>query len=169
MLSFILPIAKTIFTGQSYWKVRLTSGKEVSELGTKVEHVIHPQTGKLVARKRKIEWLEDITASGDNAHIKELILCTPRGDAHMPISEPYTAFQLHRGFASLFTGERMLLAQIIGRVDDKETGACTAAIWDVQEQRLYIDHHTTVSSFSAWRPGVAAVGALSLEVVGVRL
>ncbi len=168
-MNIILPVAKTIFTGQSYWKVLLTSGKEVSELGTKVEHTMHPRTGKIVARRRKIEWLEDLTATGDVAHIKELILCTPQGHAHLLVSEPYTAFQLHRGFSSLFGSERFTTAQIIGRVDNKETGDCTAVIWDGLEQKLYIDHKTTVLGFKRWREGVTDVGAISLEVVGVRL
>src|SRR5258708_25816064 len=54
--------------GESYWKVILTSGREVSEVQTVTYN------GK---NKRPILWLEDIIASGDAARIAELWICTP--------------------------------------------------------------------------------------------
>lgn len=158
-----------IARGQSYWKVFLTSGKEVSEVGTKVEFVHDQETGKPVARKRQIQWYDDIVASGDARRIKELCLVTPDGEVRLPIIEPYSAFQLHRGTMLPFTGERLCNMQLIGRVDNKETGDCTACIWDAIEQKLYTDVLTTVFDFCAWREGVAKVGTINLDVVGVRL
>ncbi len=49
--------------GESYWKVILTSGREISEVQTVTYN------GK---NKRPILWLEDVVASGDAARIAEL-------------------------------------------------------------------------------------------------
>lgn len=149
-----------ILDGRSYWKVKLTTGKEFSECDHSFD---------LLRGLRSVDWALDVVGSGDNARIAELTLCTPQGDATMPITESYTAFQLKRGISDLFTLNRTLQAQIIGRVDNKETGDCTAVIWDVVEQKLYIDHKTNVRNFKTWREGMADIGALNLEVVGVRL
>lgn len=159
-----------LLRGQSYWQVKLTSGREFSELDQKVAYAPDPVNGRPIARKRHIEWREDIVASGDNARIRELHLVTPQGDACLMIGEPYTAFQFKRGtMLPLHSGIRLMNAHIIGRVDNKETGSCTAVIWDVQEQKLYIDQMTNVRNFAAWRPGVIPVGAIQLDAVGVRL
>jgi hypothetical protein len=129
-----------------------------------------PTYGHMVARKRKIEWREDIVASGDCAHIQELHLVTPQGDAYLLLSEPHTAIQMSRGtLLPLHGGIRIKNMQLIGRVDNRETGACTAVIWDVQEQKLYPDFQTTVKDFAAWRDGVIPVGAMNTDVMGVRL
>lgn len=161
MIRPFLTTAMKILKGMSYWRVVLASGKVISE---------DDMSFDLLRGRRPVDWALDIVGAGDIKNIKELHLITPEGDACMPIGEPYTAFQFKRGTVMMFSGcQRIMNAQIIGRVDDKETGACTAVIWDVQEQKLYVDHLTTVHNFSAWREGVAAVGALSLEIVGVRL
>lgn len=152
----------TIAIGHSYWKVKLNSGKEISELGMSFD---------LLRGTRSIEWLEDIVGSGDNARIAAITLCTPHGNATLLIGEAYTTFQLKQGTMTISERgtERILQAQIIGRVDDKATGECTAVIWDVLEQRLYTDFKTNVRDFAAWRPGTMPIGALHLDVVGVRL
>lgn len=178
---------KILLAGQSYWKVLFTSGKTLSELDTKLDTKLaivreldfqamggrFPQVPAFDPTKnmttRKVEWLEDVVASGDAAHIKELILCTPQGDAHLPVVEPYSAFQFKRGTISMFGGERLLQAQVIGVVTDKETGECTASIWDVNEQKLYEDFQTTLFNFGSWREGAIAPGALNYEMMGIRL
>jgi hypothetical protein len=157
-----------LIKGLSYWQVTLTSGKTFHE-GQFVFDFIHGS--------RNISWTNDIVSSGDSRNISELVLCTPEGNVNLPILEPYTAFQLQRGTASLLTGERIVNCQIIGRVDDKDTGACTAIIWDAigediedgTKKHLYIDHFTTIKNFKKWRSNVADIGAISLDVVGVRL
>ena len=159
-----------LMRGQSYWQVKLTTGRTFSELDEPVKFEPDPVTGRMVARKRKIEWAEDIVASGDTAHIKEIHLITPQGDAYLSIVEPYSAIQFKRGTMMILgAGQRIANAHIIGRVDNLETGDCTATIWDVQEQHLYVDHQTNVKTFAAWRPGVAAVGLLALDAIGLRL
>lgn len=165
----LLSSSNRIFAGQSYWKAVLTSGKTISEIDMKTGFTTDPKSGRLVAFRREIQWYDDIVAAGDAKNIKELHLVTPAGDACLPISEPYSAFQFHRGTFLPFSEQRQVNMQLIGRVDNKETGDCTAIIWDVHEQRLYTDHITTVFDFTAWREGVTKVGRINLDVVGVRL
>jgi len=144
--------------GESYWKVILTSGREISEVQTITYQ------GK---NKRPIQWLEDVVNAGDAARIAELWICTPRGDAALRITEPYSAYQCQQGV--LTVQGRRTTAQIIGRVDDKATGRGVAFIWDVITQQLYRDSDANVTAFAAWRPGVVPPGALALPVIGVRL
>jgi hypothetical protein len=151
-----------ILAGQSYWKVKLRSGKEFSELDVSFD---------LLRGSHSIDWALDIVGSGDNgaqsdgqAKIAELTLCTPQGNATLKITEPYSAFQLKCGASAMFSNERILLAQIIGRVEDKESGLCTCCLWDVQEQRLDPQYMSSVKNL-----GYRNIGALSLEVVGLRL
>lgn len=160
-ITSLLSHSSQLLNGLSYWKVILTTGKEFSEFDRSFD---------LLRGIRPVDWALDIVGSGDNAKVAELILCTPHGNAHMRINEPYTALQLKRGVMSMLGGgERIIEAQIIGRVDNKETGECTATIWDVTEQKLYLDHKTNVKHFTKWREGISDIGALSVEVVGVRL
>jgi hypothetical protein len=112
-----------ILAGQSYWKVKMRSGKEYSERDLSFD---------LLRGSHSIDWALDITGSGDNgaqsdgqAKIAELTLCTPDGNATLTITEPYSAFQLKCGASSMFGNERILLGQIIGRVEDKESGRCS--------------------------------------------
>ncbi len=144
--------------GESYWKVILTSGREISEVQTVTYN------GK---NKRPILWLEDVVASGDAARIAELWICTPKGDAALRIIEPYSAYQFQAGVLTL--EGRQTTAQIIGRVDDKASGRGVAFIWDVITQQLYRDESANVMAFAAWRPGIVPPGALALPVIGVRL
>ena len=149
---------KKFSCGESYWRAVLSSGREVSEVQTvKYQGNAH----------RPIAWLEDIVASGDAARIAELWICTPKGDAALKITEPYSAYQFQAGMLTI--EGRQIVAQIIGRVDDKASGRGVAFIWDVVTQQLYRDEEANVLSFGAWRPGIARPGALALPVIGVRL
>jgi hypothetical protein len=150
----------TIASGQSYWIARLSSGREIHEFET--------FTDILRGRTRHMEWLEDITASGDLAKVVSVTLCTPQGDVHVPVVRPYGAFQLNQGIASLFTGERIRTAQIVGSIVNDE-GDCVAAIWDARLHKLYPEMHTNVLNFSSWHPSVAPLGRLNIEALGVRL
>lgn len=153
--------------GRSYWKVHLTTGKTITEGQLSFD---------LLRGSRNIIWLEDVIGSGDNRNIREITLCTPEGDVTLPISEPYTAFQFQQGMVSFFGGERIANAQVIGRVDDKETGACTCVVWDVQGEEqpdgsykhLFIGHLTSVKNFASWRAGTPHIGRLHYEMVGLR-
>ena len=156
----LLAATRQLLLGQSYWKAILSSGRVVSELDT----VFDLRT----ATRRKTEWLEDVIGSGDLKHVQELILCTPQGDVHLPISRPYTAFQFNRGAVSLLDGQRTKHAQIIGRIEN-EAGQCIAAIWDIVERKLYPDFITNIYAFGAWREGITPIGALNLDALGIRL
>lgn len=155
---------RAFIIGESYWKVTFHSGRELSELDTRT-YVDHEQ----VIRVRAVEWLEDLVGSGDLKNVKEVLLCTPDGTAHLTITEPYTAFQLSRGTLSALTGERIKNCQIIGRIDDKASGAATAYVWDVQEQALYQVVFNIHDGLPSWREGVIPVGVLNLKAMDVRL
>lgn len=165
----LLDKALHLAQGQSYWRVKLTTGQTFSEFDQASKFVPDPHTGRMVARQRAIEWKEDIVGSGDAARIAELSLVTPRGVVSLDISTPYTAFQLKRGIVEAFSGKRYMEAQIIGRVEDKETGRCTAHIWDCKHRQLVVGFQTSVQSFERWHPDIIPPGALALEVVGIRL
>jgi len=146
--------------GLSYWEVTLKSGKKIHE-GQVCVDFLHGS--------HNISWIEDIIGSGDNKNILEVSLVTPKGKISIPILEPYTCFQLQRGTTSLLTNEKIQNCQIIGRVDDRDTGACISVIWDnLSDQKLYVDHFTTVKHFAKWREGIADIGPLNYDVVGLR-
>ena len=118
---------------------------------------------------RQKDWGLDVVQK-NRVDIEEIFLHTPRGVASLEIIIPYTAFQLKFGTKLfLFEEEKIAQGQIIGRVDNAVTGDCTCAIWDILEQKLYIDHCTNVKEFTPWREGIARFGHLSLEVIGVKL
>lgn len=153
--------------GRSYWQVKLTTGKSITEGQFAFD---------FTRGTRNIIWLEDICGSGDNRNIRDITLCTPEGDITLPITEPYTAFQFQMGTISLFGGERIPNAQVVGRLNNSETGECTCAIWDVQGEEqpdgsvkhLFVDHLTTVHNFASWRGGIPNIGRLNYEMVGLR-
>jgi len=148
--------------GETYWEVVLSSGRKVNERELIVDPVRAPEK-----KKRPISWYLDLIGSGDAPRIAELWLYTPIGSVALQIFEPYTAYQLTSGMLS-FEG-RKKKAQIIGRVDEKETGKGVAFIWDAETRQIYQDAEASVLSFAAWRPGILPLGALNQEVIGLRL
>ena len=160
---------RVLQAGESFWKVTLQSGRTLSELDVVSIPVIDAKDPEKKWFVRRYEWLEDLIGSSDIRNVKEVMLCTPKGVFGLKITEPYTVFQLSRGTASLLEGERHKNAQIIGRVDDKDTGASTAYVWDVQEQEAYQVTFSIHDGFPAWREGVIPVGALNLKAMDVRL
>ena len=130
---------------------------------------------------RRLEWLEDVIGSGDIAKVKEIHLHTPQGIARTHVGEPYTGFQFSRGTSALLTGEKLKNLQVIGAVTDKDTGECTFALWDYQDQNLYVDMlwdaekkmvvrgHNSVRDFRAWRGDVIPIGPLNLKAMDVRI
>jgi hypothetical protein len=166
----LLDKAAQLLRGQSYWRVKLTSGRTFSELDHAVKFTPDPLTGRLVARSRAVEWLEDIVGSGSTANISQIALVTPHGTVSLEITEPETAFQFKRGIVDMFGGGRHMEAQIIGRLENRETGACVTHIWDGRHQQLFANFSTSVKDFASWRPGeVIAPGQLAYHVVGVRV
>ena len=155
---------QTFARGESYWRVVLSTGRTYSQLDMSYD---------AIRGKRPIDWYLDLCATGDVLRIRELWIHTPRGDAALKISEPGTAYQLNAaGLLLDISGSgsgRQRDAQIIGRVDDKETGQGVAFIWDVHTKQLYKDEQANVRNFAGWRPGVAPLGALALQNMGLRL
>lgn len=150
--------------GQSYWRVLLSTGRVWSQL----DMVNDPLRGR-----RSVDWYLDLVGSGDARRIRELWIHTPKGDAALKITQPGTAYQLNAASLALdmaagSTG-RQKDAQIIGRVDNRETGEGIAYIWDVHMQQLYKDEQASVKHFSGWRPGIADLGTLAFDAMGVCL
>lgn len=150
--------------GCSYWSVVLSNNRVWSQLD---------MVSDTLRGRRGIDWYLDLVATGDARRIKELYIHTPRGDAGLRIDVPGTAYQLNAAALCLDmsagTSGRQRDAQIIGRVDDRDTGVGIAYIWDVAMQRLYKDEAASVRNFAGWRPGIAALGALATEAMGVAL
>ena len=159
--------------GLSYWKVKLRGRKkELSELDTSFD---------LQRGARPVDWSLDIVGSGDNAHIEEIVLCTPQGEVRMPIVAPKTAFQFKRGTMDILSNQRIIQAQVIGRLENRETGLCTACIWDVSghaeyseagvllpnKKHLYLDFVTHIHAFGAWHEDIIPPGAMYPLVIGL--
>ncbi len=154
---------RTFLVGESYWKVRFQSGRELSELDT------FTFSDGNTERVRDVEWLEDVIGAMDLRNIKEAMLCTPRGTAHFTVTEPYTVFQFSRGTQVLIgnKSERIKNMQCVGVVTNRDTGACECAIWDMQTKQLYTLFNN-VKNFTAWRDGVADIGLLNPEALDLR-
>lgn len=170
--------------GESYWKVIFTDNKQLCELDEKPVDLVSQEMltgdGRIMlarslfaprVRMRHVEWLEDLIGSGDLGRVKEAILCTPKGEAHFTITEPYTVFQFSRGTMAVDATQgrtiRIKNCQVVGVVTDKETGLCEYAAWDVQKQDLYTGHNN-VLDFRPWHTDMAAIGALDLQAMDVR-
>ena len=99
----------------------------------------------------------------------------------MPIVAPKTAFQFKRGTMDILSNQRIVQAQVIGRLENRETGLCTACIWDVsghdeyseagvllpQKKHLYLDFVTYIHTFGAWHEDIIPPGAMYPLVIGL--
>lgn len=150
---------QTFAHGRSFWRVILTTGRTYSELDT----VSDPVFGK-----RPLDWHRDLAATGDVARIAELWLHSPRGDVALKITEPRTAYIFNTAILSNTLGHDAV-AQCIGRVDDRDTGAGVAFIWDASVQQMFKDESACVRNFAAWRPGICPPGALNWQAMGLAL
>jgi hypothetical protein len=153
---------------QSYWSVLLTTGKRWSE------HDLVPTFRKGVRGVRKLDWGDDIVSSGDIKRVKEITLhCPDKRTAVLEIEEPGTAFQFKtRSLTVLTEGGGGLEFQVIGRVIDKMSGRCECFIWDYHPnpgQPHLVAYKSTIYNFGAWKDTMMPIGALSLEVQGLRL
>ena len=154
---------RTFLLGESYWRVVFKSDRQLCELDTKTV-----ADGSSV-RVREVEWLEDLIGAMELRNVKEAVLCTPQGEAHFAVSEPYTVFQFSRGTQVLLGGrtERIKNMQCVGVVTDQQIGNCECAIWDMQTRQLYAMHNN-VKDFQPWREGVAPIGPLALSALDLR-
>lgn len=153
-----------LFGDRAYWAAKLQDNRWLCELDTR--------------NGRPFDWTLDAVDTGDVLRIRELwLFCPPNAisplgnTARLPITEPGTAFQFKVASLDGFLDgmERRIESQIIGRVDDKSTGACTCFIWDAQLKVMSQPWQSNIHRFGSWREGIAKIGALSPEVLGVRL
>lgn len=158
--------------GQSYWRVVLINNRVWSQLDT----VYDPLRGKPEHKyQRALDWYLDIIATGDHRRIAELWLHSPTGDVALRIDEPGTAYQLNAAGLLLDMGAgatgRQRDGQIIGRVEDRDTGNGTAFIWDVHMRQMFKAEQemACVRNFPGWRPGIAALGALAIKNLGLAI
>ncbi len=164
----------------SIWAAKMLDGRFLSERDwVKVGN--NPDDTRYPASKRPFDWTLDLVATGDIKKIAELwLLCPPTKEsplgecAKLPIVEPGTAFQLKVGFLNTTGGTGVdtredRAAQVIGRVDDKETGECTCFIYDSEMRKLSTPWHSTIYAFGTWRDGIAPLGRLSPDVLGLSL
>jgi hypothetical protein len=154
----------------AYWAVKLDNGKFQSEIDS-VFDVAH-------AGKRPFDWTLDLVATDDILRVQELwLFCPPNSfnplgsTARLPILIPGTAFQfkvanMDSNFA---TATRNVASQVIGRVDDPATGACTFFVYDGPQNVMSFPLHTNIYNFGSWRDGIAPIKQLSFEVLGLRL
>jgi len=161
---------QTFARGESYWHIELSTGRTWSQLDTAFD----PLRGKPEKKyQRPLDWYLDLVATGDVKKIKAIVLHTPRGDAALRIDEPGTVYQLNAAALLSDTGTgtmtRQKDAQIIGRVDNRDTGVGIAFIWDVHTQQMYRDESANIHNFAGWRPGIAPLGALAIQNMGLNL
>lgn len=153
---------------RAYWAVKRKDGTFVCELDevSNFQHGRHP-----------LDWTLDIISTGDWRNITELwLICPPTptspggNTARLPIQQPGTAFQLKVGHlnSTLAAGNRTLGAQLIGRVTDWESGACECFIFDYEWQALSQPWPSNIYRFGTWRSGIAPIGTLALDVLGLR-
>jgi hypothetical protein len=157
-----------ILPDRPYWAVKLTTGKMLTELDLHFD--------PLVGSARPFDWTLDLVSTGDIFKVTELwLFCppnrqNPRGQvARLPITEPGTAFQFKVGTVDTFGAqERAMASQVIGRVTNKETGVCECFVWD-RQLRAMGTWATTITQMGSWREGAPSIGALSADVVGLKL
>lgn len=139
--------------------------------------------------RRRLDWTLDIVSTGDWRKIKELwLFCPPTplnpagNTARLPIVMPGTAFQFKVAtFDSVIVeGRRSVQAQIIGRVNDVETGDCECMVFDYVLQALVVEWSGNIGlnghpGLGTWRPNIPGkptitpIGRLNLPVCGIFL
>lgn len=173
MISSLNAIQTVLNPNKSKWEVVLTTGKTITE----DQLVLDIRRGGY----RQIDWALDLNTTGDLLKIKELWLITPgghrtvhRGASEIPIvlqiTEPGTAFQFkHTNHDFLGGSGRIIEAQCIGKITDKDTGDCQCWIWD--RVLGLIEYKSNVNNFGMWRKnsGLMPLTKLSHDVTGLRL
>jgi len=162
-----------------YWAVKLHSGKWLSELDMVRDEWQREdeEDGKTVkGKKRPLDWTLDLVSTGDVRRIAQLwLFCPPnpfypRGQSDfLEITRPGTAFQLKVRHLHAWgnTGASSLMAsELIGRVDDPISGACTCKVWDSQ-MNVMGNWSSSIYDMGSWRDGVSPLHALDLDVQGL--
>ncbi len=146
----------------SYWEVQFTSGKVLNELGK-----VHD----FMVGERLVDWTLDLVSTGDMRRVKEVRLICPGILTHgvLRLTERQTAFQF-KSSSAVHDGVRqyrILEAQVIGRINDLDTGACDCFVWD--RMLGLFKYSSNIRDFGSWHDRIAPVGELSQNVLGLRL
>lgn len=152
----------------SFWSVLLSTNKRLSE------RQLVPTFRQGQRGVRRLDWALDLTATGDIKRVKEVTLHCPDGRiAVLEIPESGTAFQFKtKALNMLGANDINLEYQVIGRVLDKVSGCCECFAWDYRPkpgEPSLVAYKTSIYQFGAWRDTVTPLGALGLEVQGLRL
>lgn len=174
-------VANAISPQRPWWRVVLTTGKEVSERGMVFRDGIRP-----------IDWSLDLITTGDILKVKEIWLMFPQELSHytciekgnpihqridgkissavLPIKERGCVFQMKikslDGSPIAMTSSTFE-CQIIGAVGNKETGECHCYIWD--RMMGLVAYKTSVYDFGTWRESIAKIANISHTIVGLNL
>jgi hypothetical protein len=164
-----------VFHPRAYWAARLRSGigKDdywLSEIDNRQFFL-----GKHAA-PRTYDWTLDLVATGDLLRIKELWMICPPGEVSPKGNTATLYFDSKGGEAGMaFHFNVAIMTQggrvdhkVIGKVTDRATGDCECFVWDDEIKGMSAVYKTNVNNFASWRPGVAPIGRLSHEVVGLR-
>lgn len=149
---------------QAFWAVKLRNGTFRSELDRRPPG-------------RAFDWTLDLVDTGEVHQIRELwLICPPNRDnplgqtARLPLRRPGTAFQLKVGMVhGMGETSRTLVSQLIGRVDDPLTGACTCFVWDADLRSLGTWQSAIYPRLGSWRAEIAPIGVLNEEILGLSL
>ncbi len=152
----------------AYWAAKLRNPDQwLSEVDGRVNFI--------GAAYRPYDWTMDLVTTGDILRIAELWMFCPRNQlspegntARIPFS------QEESGTAFMFNVARVMMEhrvdhKIIGKVTDRDSGDCVCFIWDDLYKVMSSPFYTNVNKFASWREGVAPIGQLSHEVIGLRL
>ena len=164
----LLALSDTIDPRMAYWGVLLTTNRRLSE---------RQLVPTLIAGKkgvRRLDWALDLVGTGDIKRVKEVMLHCPDGrTAVLEIPESGTAFQFKtKSLNMLGANDTGLEFQVIGRVLDKVSGACECFAWDYNPLPGAVNlvaYKSSVSHFGSWRDNITPIGALAIDVQGMRL
>ncbi len=171
-------ILSPLLVSVPFWAVKLDDGSFRSERDLVRDGNRQDEPGR-PAGKRPFDWALDLVQSGEIHRVKELwLFCPPDRlnplgqTVRLPIIERGTAFQFKIGYfdSNIAAGERSCVAQVIGRVDNKETGDCICFIYDRVLGGLIANWRSNVYHMGTWRPGeIAPMAAISPELHALSL
>jgi hypothetical protein len=164
------------FYSFAYWAAKLRNPEQwVSEVDNK-QFDLRAYIPLMERRiKNTFDWTLDVVTTNDVLRIEELWLFCPKTPTAPQGSTGVLRFrQEDKGTAFHFNVSKMsqngrVDCKIIGQVINRATTECIFHVWDGQTYQFYPHRRTTVNNFQAWREGIADLGAMSHEIIGLRL
>lgn len=178
----------------SFWAVRLSTGKLISERATVADPrrslmtpdqlaQVHPNWSEaqrehwLNTGERPVDWTLDLVSTGDIARIRRIwLVCPPhpaypRGAAPaLEVPELGRVFQVKvANLDVLGAWGNYRVAQVIGKVLDPLTGDCEVLGWDQEERRIVGPYRSNLAKVELWRAGLAPLYHVSVPVLGLHL